>query len=65
MAKKHDTDYRAALLKRVGDIASLLAVLLTELLGCVNEKAHLRQYYKGRIEQAEAELAYLKALLEG
>jgi hypothetical protein len=65
MAKKHEIDLRAELRKRVKEVKALAFSLQEELRGCVNERAHLKQFYAGRIVQVEAELDYLSGLLDG
>jgi hypothetical protein len=67
MAKKQaDTvDLNAERRKRIKWLTTWLVSLYVQLRDCVNERAHLRQFYLGRIEQAEEELSYLKGLLDG
>ena len=63
--KKADTvDMRASMTERHKALVAELIALRLQLSTCINERAHLRQFYLGRIEQAESEMEYIKALLD-
>lgn len=65
--KKNDSpvDLGAELRKRIKAVTAELTMLQIELGECINHRAHLKPYYTGKIERAEAELAYLRGLLDG
>ena len=50
--------------KHLRALIAELSVMQIEAKDCINEKAHFAQFYRGRIQEVEREIAWMEGLLE-